>query len=104
MPKWFQFKSCNQYAYSCKLITCQTDLKKLKRNPQLVKMPRVGDLLGTHPLVGMLPAAVRAPLLSNTKEKVKGHGAALYMEGSRATGIWIVSIGAVKVCFCLRLL
>ncbi|XP_037463166.1 sodium/hydrogen exchanger 7-like isoform X4 [Triticum dicoccoides] len=74
----------------------QTDLKKLKRNPQLVKMPRVGDLLGTHPLVGMLPAAVRAPLLSNTKEKVKGHGAALYMEGSRATGIWIVSIGAVK--------
>ncbi|XBI03191.1 hypothetical protein VPH35_131638 [Triticum aestivum] len=44
----------------------------------------------------MLPAAVRALLLSNTKEKVKGHGAALHMEGSRATGIWIVSIGAVK--------
>uniref|UniRef100_N1QT97 Sodium/hydrogen exchanger 7 n=1 Tax=Aegilops tauschii TaxID=37682 RepID=N1QT97_AEGTA len=74
----------------------QTDLKKLKRNPQLVKMPRVSDLLGTHPLVSILPAAVRAPLLSNTKEKVKVHGAALYMEGSRATGIWIVSIGAVK--------
>ncbi|KAM3383709.1 hypothetical protein ACQJBY_008405 [Aegilops geniculata] len=74
----------------------QTDLKKLKRNPQLVKMPRVSDLLGAHPLVSMLPAAVRAPLLSNTKEKVKGHGAALYMEGLRATGIWIVSIGAVK--------
>ncbi|XBI12740.1 hypothetical protein VPH35_139567 [Triticum aestivum] len=74
----------------------QTDLKKLKRNPQLVKMPRVSDLLGTHPLVSILPAAVRAPLLSNTKEKVKGHGAALYMEGSRATGIWIVSIRAVK--------
>ncbi|XP_044330681.1 sodium/hydrogen exchanger 7 isoform X3 [Triticum aestivum] len=74
----------------------QTDLKKLKRNPQLVKMPRVSDLLGAHPLVSMLPAAVRAPLLSNTKENVKGHGAALYMEGLRATGIWIVSIGAVK--------
>uniref|UniRef100_A0A453AV02 Cation/H+ exchanger domain-containing protein n=1 Tax=Aegilops tauschii subsp. strangulata TaxID=200361 RepID=A0A453AV02_AEGTS len=82
----------------------QTDLKKLKRSPQLVKMPRVSDLLGAHPLVSMLPAAVRAPLLSNTKENVKGHGAALYMEGLRATGIWIVSIGAVKVCFCLRLL
>ncbi|XP_020172495.1 sodium/hydrogen exchanger 8 isoform X3 [Aegilops tauschii subsp. strangulata] len=78
------------------LITCQTDLKKLKRSPQLVKMPRVSDLLGAHPLVSMLPAAVRAPLLSNTKENVKGHGAALYMEGLRATGIWIVSIGAVK--------
>ncbi|KAM0854258.1 hypothetical protein ACQ4PT_050536 [Festuca glaucescens] len=71
-------------------------LKKLKRNPPLVKMPSVSDLLGTHPLIGVLPAVVRAPLLHNIKETVKGHDTALYMEGSRATGIWIVSTGLVK--------
>ncbi|KAL6847481.1 hypothetical protein ACP4OV_023334 [Aristida adscensionis] len=76
--------------------TLQTDLKKLKRNPPLVKMPRVSDLLDTHPLVGALPAAVRDPLLSNTKETVRGHGTILYKEGSRPTGIWLVSIGVVK--------
>lgn len=65
-------------------------------------MPRVSDLLNTHPLVGALPAAVRDPLLSNTKETVKGHGTILYREGSRPTGIWLVSIGVVKVSLCLR--
>ncbi|KAK3137158.1 hypothetical protein QOZ80_5BG0448600 [Eleusine coracana subsp. coracana] len=74
----------------------QTDLKKLKRNPPMVKMPRVGDLLNTHPLVGALPAATRDPLLSNTKETVRGHGIVLYKEGSRPTGVWLVSIGVVK--------
>uniref|UniRef100_A0A0E0RKL9 Cyclic nucleotide-binding domain-containing protein n=1 Tax=Oryza rufipogon TaxID=4529 RepID=A0A0E0RKL9_ORYRU len=77
-------------------FTWQTDLKKFKRNPPLVKMPRVSDLLNTHPLVGALPAAMRDPLLSSTKETVKGHGTILYREGSRPTGIWLVSIGVVK--------
>ena len=62
-----------------------------------MKMPRVSDLLNTHPLVGALPAAVRDPLLRNTKETVRGQGTALYREGSRPTGIWLVSIGVVKV-------
>ena len=62
-----------------------------------MKMPRVSDLLNTHPLVGALPAAVRDPLLSNTKETVRGQGTTLYREGSRPTGIWLVSIGVVKV-------
>ncbi|CAM0147134.1 unnamed protein product [Urochloa decumbens] len=74
----------------------QTDLKKLKRNPPLVKMPRVSELLNAHPLVGALPAAARDPLLSNTKETVRGHGTILYREGSRPSGIWLVSIGVVK--------
>uniref|UniRef100_A0A0D9Y1X9 Cyclic nucleotide-binding domain-containing protein n=1 Tax=Leersia perrieri TaxID=77586 RepID=A0A0D9Y1X9_9ORYZ len=74
----------------------QTDLKKFKRNPPLVKMPRVGDLLNTHPLVGALPAAMRDPLLNSTKETVKGQGTILYREGSRPTGIWLVSVGVVK--------
>jgi CRP-like cAMP-binding protein len=62
-----------------------------------VKMPRISDLLNTHPLVGALPAAARDPLLRNTKETVRGQGTALYREGSRPTGIWLVSIGVVKV-------
>ncbi|ONM02454.1 Sodium/hydrogen exchanger 7 [Zea mays] len=74
----------------------QTDLKKLQRNPPIVKMPRVSDLLNTHPLVGALPAAVRDTLLSNTKETLRGQGTTLYREGSRPTGIWLVSIGVVK--------
>uniref|UniRef100_A0ACD5ZDM4 Uncharacterized protein n=2 Tax=Avena sativa TaxID=4498 RepID=A0ACD5ZDM4_AVESA len=74
----------------------QTDLKKLKRNPPMVKMPRVSELLNTHPLVGALPAAVRDPLLSNTKETIKVHGTILYAEGSRPTGVWLISTGIVK--------
>ncbi|SPT15706.1 unnamed protein product [Triticum aestivum] len=74
----------------------QTDLKKLKRNPPMVKMPRVSELLSSHPLVGALPSAVRGPLLSNAKETIKGHGQILYREGSRPTGIWLVSAGIVK--------
>jgi hypothetical protein len=81
-------------------ITWQTDLKKLKRNPPMVKMPRVGDLFNTHPLVGALPAATRDPLLSNTKETVRGHSTVLYKEGSRPTGVWLVSVGVVKVRLC----
>jgi hypothetical protein len=65
-------------------------------------MPSVSELLDTHPLVGVLPAVVRAPFLHNTKEKVKELGTNLYMEGSRATGIWIVSTGLVKVYFCFK--
>uniref|UniRef100_M8B3M8 Sodium/hydrogen exchanger 7 n=1 Tax=Aegilops tauschii TaxID=37682 RepID=M8B3M8_AEGTA len=74
----------------------QTDLKKLQRNPPLVKMPRVRELLNTHPLVGALSADVRDPLLSNTKETIKVHGTVLYREGSRPIGIWLVSTGIVK--------
>ncbi|CAM0909401.1 unnamed protein product [Alopecurus aequalis] len=74
----------------------QTDLKKLKKNPPLVKMRSASELLDTHPLVGVLPAVVRAPLLHNTRETVKEHGTTVYMEGSRATGVWIVSTGLVK--------
>ena len=72
-------------------------MKKLKRNPPLVKMPRVRELLNTHPLVGALPAAVRDSLLSNTKETIKVHGTILYTEGSRPTGVWLVTTGIVKV-------
>jgi CRP-like cAMP-binding protein len=60
-------------------------------------MPRFSELLNNHPLVGALPENVCDPLLSNIKETVRMHGTILYKEGSRPTGIWLVSVGVVKV-------
>ncbi|CAL4935122.1 unnamed protein product [Urochloa decumbens] len=74
----------------------QTDLKKLKCNPPLVKMSRVGDLFYAHPVVSILSSAVRDHLLSNAKETVNECGPLLYREGSGATGVWFVSIGVEK--------
>ncbi|KAJ0973297.1 hypothetical protein J5N97_021256 [Dioscorea zingiberensis] len=74
----------------------QTDLKKLLRNPPLVKMPSIGDLISAHPMLGALPSSVCAPLVSSTKETTKIHGVALYKEGSKSNGIWLISLGVVK--------
>ncbi|KAF5186921.1 Sodium/hydrogen exchanger [Thalictrum thalictroides] len=74
----------------------QTDLKKLLRNPPLVKMPKISDLLRGHPLLGALPAVAREPLEGSTKELLKLHGVAIYKEGSKPNGIWLISNGLVK--------
>ncbi|KAJ6806539.1 sodium/hydrogen exchanger 8 [Iris pallida] len=74
----------------------QTDLKKLLRNPPLVKMPKVSDLLRTHPLLGALSSAVCEPFEVSTKETMKMRGLTLYKEGSKSNGIWLISIGVVK--------
>ncbi|MQL85489.1 hypothetical protein Taro_018016, partial [Colocasia esculenta] len=74
----------------------QTDLKKLLRNPPLVKMPRIKDLLSTHPLLGALPSTVRSSLEGSTKEVMKIRGVALYKEGSKPNGIWLILNGVVK--------
>ncbi|KAM0936277.1 putative cyclic nucleotide-binding domain, cation/H+ exchanger, rmlC-like jelly roll [Dioscorea sansibarensis] len=74
----------------------QTDLKKLLRNPPLVKMPRIGDLMSAHPMLGALPSSVRAPLENCTKETMKFRGVALYKEGTKPNGIWLISLGVVK--------
>ncbi|XP_078171756.1 sodium proton exchanger, putative (NHX7) (SOS1) [Carex rostrata] len=74
----------------------QTDLKKLLRNPPLVKMPKIGELLRAHPLLGALPAQTRLPLESSTKENMKLRGVTLYKEGSKPNGIWLISVGVVK--------
>lgn len=74
----------------------QTDLKKLLRNPPLVKIPRMRDMITTHPLLGALPSAVREPLESSTKEIMKVRGVVLYREGSKPSGIWLISSGVVK--------
>ncbi|CAA6664256.1 unnamed protein product [Spirodela intermedia] len=59
-----------------------TDLKKLLRKPPLVKMPKAEELLGTHPLLGALPSTIR--------------GMTLYKEGSKSSGVWLLSNGVVK--------
>ncbi|XP_010276296.1 PREDICTED: sodium/hydrogen exchanger 8 [Nelumbo nucifera] len=74
----------------------QTDLKKLLRNPPLVKMPKMSDSLSTHPLLGALPSMVREPLEGSTKEIIKLRGFTLYKEGSKTNGIWLISNGVVK--------
>ncbi|KAM3327713.1 hypothetical protein P3S68_033762 [Capsicum galapagoense] len=74
----------------------QTDLKRLVRNPPLVKFPNVRDLISVNPLLGALPPSVRKTLIGSTKEIMKSRGATLYEEGSRATRVWLISNGVVK--------
>ncbi|KAJ9546883.1 hypothetical protein OSB04_019426 [Centaurea solstitialis] len=52
----------------------QTDLKKLLRNPPIVKIPKAHDLISANPLLGALPLE----------------------EGSKPNGIWLISNGVVK--------
>ena len=72
-------------------------MKKLQRNPPLVKMPKAEDLLGAHPLLGALPSDIRSPFQTSTKEMIKVRGLTLYKEGSTSSGVWLVSNGVVKV-------
>ncbi|KAK2999720.1 hypothetical protein RJ639_023625, partial [Escallonia herrerae] len=74
----------------------QTDLKKLLRNPPVVKIPKIRDLISVNPLLGALPSAVREPLVGSTKETMKLRGVTLYREGSKPNGIWLISNGVVK--------
>lgn len=77
----------------------QTDLKRLVRNPPLVKFPKIRDLISVNPLLGALPPTVRERLIGSNKEMMKLRGATLYEEGSKPTKVWLVSNGVVKVIF-----
>ncbi|KAL8170531.1 hypothetical protein V2J09_022335 [Rumex salicifolius] len=74
----------------------ETDLKRLLRNPPLVKIPKIGDMISVHPLLGALPPTSRDLLIASTKEIMKPRGMALYKEGSKPNGIWLISSGVVK--------
>ncbi|KAK9277152.1 hypothetical protein L1049_006691 [Liquidambar formosana] len=74
----------------------QTDLKRLMRNPPLVKIPKIQELISIHPLWGALPSTVRESLEGSSKEIMKIRGATLYREGSKPNGIWLISNGVVK--------
>ena len=75
----------------------QTDLKKLLRNPPLVKIPKISDLLSFHPFFGAIPHSIWVPLEGSNKETMKLRGVTLYKEGSKPNGIWLISNGVVKV-------
>lgn len=89
----------SQYGFNMltKPINLQTDLKKLLRNPPLVKIPKITEMISSHPLLGALPPTMRGPLESSTKESMKVRGATLYREGFKPNGIWLLSNGIVKV-------
>ncbi|XP_076893552.1 sodium/hydrogen exchanger 8-like [Bidens hawaiensis] len=74
----------------------QTDLKKLLRNPPLVKIPKAHDLISANPLLGALPSAVREKIAGSTKETMKLRAVTLYREESKANGVWLISNGVVK--------
>ncbi|KAF3499534.1 hypothetical protein F2Q69_00041874 [Brassica cretica] len=74
----------------------QTGLKKLLRNPPIVKLPKLSDLISSHPLSGALPTAICEPLKHSKKETVKLRGVTLYKEGSKPTGVWLICDGIVK--------
>ncbi|XP_022955956.1 sodium/hydrogen exchanger 7 isoform X2 [Cucurbita moschata] len=74
----------------------QTDLKRLLRNPPLVKVPKMRNLMSVHPFLGALPPLVREPLELSTKEVMKLRGVTLYKEGSKPSGVWLISNGVVK--------
>ncbi|KAJ6988314.1 SOS1-like protein 1 [Populus alba x Populus x berolinensis] len=74
----------------------QTDLKRFLRNPPLVMLPKITDLISSHPLLGALPSMVRKPLECSSKEIMKTRGVPLYKEGSKPNGVWLISNGVVK--------
>nr|AVZ44366.1 SOS1 [Fagopyrum esculentum] len=74
----------------------ETDMKRLLRNPPLVKVPKIGDMISVHPLLGALPSTSRDLLIDSTKEVMKTCGMTLYKEGSKPNGIWLICSGVVK--------
>nr|ABF60872.1 Na+/H+ antiporter [Populus euphratica] len=74
----------------------QTDLKRFLRNPPLVMLPKITDLISVHPLLEALPSIVREPLERSSKEIMKPRGVPLYKEGSKPNGVWLISSGVVK--------
>ncbi|KAI4381489.1 hypothetical protein MLD38_007557 [Melastoma candidum] len=74
----------------------QTDLKKLLRNPPLIKIPKISDLISVHPFIGALPSIVGEQLKGSAKEMMKLQGVTLYREGFKPNGVWLISNGVVK--------
>ncbi|XP_076900354.1 sodium/hydrogen exchanger 7-like [Bidens hawaiensis] len=74
----------------------QNDIKKLVRNLPSVKLPKAHDLIRSNPLLGALPSAVREQITGSVNEAMKLQGVALYKEGAKPNGVWLISNGVVK--------
>ncbi|GAU13794.1 hypothetical protein TSUD_83030 [Trifolium subterraneum] len=79
----------------------QTDLKKLLRNPPLVKLPKISNI---NPMLDALPSSVRGPLVSGSKETMKLRGLTLYKEGAKSNDsiVFCHFIEANKIISCLK--
>lgn len=74
----------------------QIDLKKLLRNPPLVKMPSITEILSSHPFLGALPSNIRQALGNTVEETMIKRRVSLYREGSKPDGIWLIANGVVQ--------
>lgn len=74
----------------------QIDLKKLLRNPPLVKMPSISEILSSHPFLGALPSNIRQALGNTVEETMIKRRVPLYTEGSKPDGIWLIANGVVQ--------
>lgn len=74
----------------------QIDLKKLLRNPPLVKMPSITEILSSHPFLGALPSNIRQSLGNSVEETMIKRRVPLYTEGSKPDGIWLIANGVVQ--------
>ena len=81
------------------LGTYQVDLKKLLRKPPVVEMPSAEETLQNQPFIGALPEPVQEMLLDAAKEHMKVQSSAIYGEGGKPDGIWLIANGVVKVSF-----
>ncbi|KAJ6324195.1 hypothetical protein OIU76_011489 [Salix suchowensis] len=72
----------------------QTELKRLLRNPPLVEVPKITDLI--HPLLEALPSMVRRALEGSAEGIIKPCGVPLYKKDSYPHGVWLISNGVVK--------
>ncbi|MCO5555569.1 hypothetical protein L7F22_009114 [Adiantum nelumboides] len=74
----------------------QADLKRLSRNPPLVKMLSTVEILRSHPFIASQPAEIQEALINSAKEGMKLRNSSLYTEDNRAEGIWLVANGVVQ--------
>ena len=79
------------------LFTYQADMKRLLRNPPLVKMPTTTEILRSQPFLASQPAEVRESLKASAKESMRLRDSLLYRENSRADGVYLIANGVVKV-------
>lgn len=63
----------------------------------MIKLPKLSDMITSHPFSGALPPAICEPLKQSKKETMKLRGVTLYKEGSKPTGVWLICDGIVKV-------
>ncbi|KAJ8562759.1 hypothetical protein K7X08_031211 [Anisodus acutangulus] len=73
----------------------QNDLEKLLRSPPSVRIPKPGDVLSIHPLLGNLSPDFQSDLKRFASSILKTPGCTLYTKGSKLTSVWLIGNGSV---------